>query len=114
VVEEHWDVFNNEALYSFLEDTDMMVIDAQQQILRIDALMGMPAHHVDFDQIRKLDQIERFMYFRTKRAIGTKNQVMNERMAQITQALQRISNTSTNMEMPRRRGGIRSALSKIF
>lgn len=111
---DNWAVFSKAFLYSFLESNDMIMVELQNNLLRLDYLMRNPMHRLTFEKINELDQIQVHSFFTAKRAIGTKQQVTNERTLQNTQIVQRLSTSSSAFNLPRKRGGIKGSLGRLF
>jgi len=110
----NWALLDNKnLLYSFLNENDIIMIDLIGNINRIDQLMKRPAHKITFQNTHDLDQIQINTYFSAKRAIGTRQQLMNERTLENTQILQRLSASQSDISLPKR-GGIKAKLGRAF
>lgn len=103
-----WGIYGKALQYTFLEESDLPLVDDFNNILRIDSLISKPAHMINFSQVSQLDQTQLYFWLTAKRAIGTNREKMNERTLQNTQISQAIS--SQAISQPKRSGGFMSKL----
>ncbi|MCH8003901.1 MAG: hypothetical protein IH934_04705 [Nanoarchaeota archaeon] len=98
-----WSIFGKGLQLTFLEESDLPIIDMFNNILRIDSLMGQPAHKLTFEQSHQLDQTQLYMYLQAKRSIGTNQGKVNERTLQVTQIGQSISQSTMSTQSIKQR-----------
>ena len=91
-----WAIFNKNFTNTFLEENDLPMISINLEILKINELMSKPAHLQTFKEINELDKMTLHTYFKTKRAIGTNKNKINERTLQNTQISQAIGTQTVN------------------
>ena len=98
-----WSIFGKSFINTFLEEQDLMILDIDFRILKTQELMSKPAHLITFQEVSELNKMALYMYLTAKRAIGFKNNKMNERILQNTQISQAIGTQTQTMNMPRKK-----------
>lgn len=91
VRESKWAIFSKSLTYTFLDEKDLPMIDIHSQILKVNTLTSMPPHLLTYAKVDEINQMETYMYFTAKRAMGTNINKQNERTLQVTQIGQSIS-----------------------
>lgn len=107
-----WAVFGRTMVYTFMNETDMPMVDIFSNILKIDTLMARPPHLINYNDIDQLDQTQLYFWLSAKRAIGTDKDKMNERTLQQTQIAQSIN--MQQMSQQKAAGSAWQRLKKLF
>ena len=111
VKKSKWGIFGKALTYTFLEETDLPIIDIFSQLFRIDSLVTQPPHRITFHETTQISQSHFYMFLTAKRAIGTNREKMNERTLQNTQIAQTIG---SQVAIAKKQGGFMSRLRGAF
>lgn len=98
-----WSVFGKAFINTFLEETDMPMININFEILKINELMSKPPHLLTFQQVAEIDKMGLHMFLTARRAIGAKQGKMNERILQNTQISQAIGTQNITQKSSRQK-----------
>jgi len=91
VKKKHWFVFHKDNVLTFLDDERKQLKMLSFDILKIDMLNAMPYYDYTFEKEMELNVLRNVYDTKLDRALGTKNQVKNERtvlQSQFTEARQ--------------------------
>ena len=109
---DKWSIFGKGLSLTFLEEKDLIMVDLFSNILRMDTLMGTPAHKLTFEHSHQMDQTQLYFFLQAKRAIGTNQGKVNERTLQVTQIAQNIS--AQTVSGPQKQGNMMAKLRSMF
>ncbi len=107
-----WSIFGKGLSLTFLEESDLPIIDIFSNILRMDSLMSTPSHRLTFEHSHQMDQTQLYFFLQAKRAIGTNQGKVNERTLQVTQIAQNIS--AQTVSGPQKQGNMMAKLRSMF
>ena len=89
--EKNWAIFSKAASLTFLDETDLPMVEMETQISKLSQMISTPPYLLTFGEMENLDQVSVHARNVAKRAVGMKRDRTNERMAQVTQVVQSIS-----------------------
>ncbi len=107
-----WSIFGKGLSLTFLEETDLPIIDIFNNVLRIDSLMSIPPHKLTFEHSQQMDQTQLYFFLQAKRAIGTNQGKVNERTLQVTQIAQSINTQAVSGQQ--KSGNMMAKLRSMF
>lgn len=88
----------------FLERKEVDGFELGFEISKINFIMSKPEHKFSFDDQQFLEQLHLIFRMNLFRSVGTTKQIINERMAEVSQVVQSISASSQSVGGGKKRG----------